>query len=119
MSGKRIAGTCFFKIDSDQLSLTGGIETPLNTSVKESITGLDGSNDYKETFRAPFIKGTFKVPKDFPLDKLSRDDMTITAELANGWVYVLKNAWVEGEVNHNAEEGTAEIQFSGAEGFHQ
>lgn len=119
MSGKRIGGTCFFKIDGNQLSLTGGIEVPLKKTVKESVTGLDGSNDYTEKFRAPFIKGTFKVPKDFPLDDLDRDDMTITAELANGWVYVLKNAWVEGEADHNAEEGTAELQFSGAEGFHQ
>ncbi|EPB0882790.1 phage tail protein, partial [Yersinia enterocolitica] len=30
----RIGGTCFFKIDGQQLSLTGGIEVPMNTAVK-------------------------------------------------------------------------------------
>ncbi|ELI8163735.1 phage tail tube protein, partial [Yersinia enterocolitica] len=62
----RIGGTCFFKIDGQQLSLTGGIEVPMNTAVKDDVIGLDGSVDYKETHRAPYIKGTFKVPKDYP-----------------------------------------------------
>lgn len=116
----RIAGTCFVKVDGDQLSLTGGIEVPMNLRVKESIVDLGGGVDFKETHRAPFVKGTYKVPKDFPLKKLEEGtDMTVTAELANGNVYVLKNAWLEGEANHNAEEGTAELQFNGKEGFYQ
>ncbi|OTQ72060.1 phage tail tube protein [Gilliamella sp. N-G2] len=120
MTQRRIAGTTYIKVDSTQLSLTGGIEVPMNTNVKESVIGLDNSVHYKETFRAPYIKGTFKVPNDFPIDKLvSSDSMTVTAELANGKVYVLSNAWVSGEVNHNAEEGTAEIEFHGEEGFYQ
>jgi hypothetical protein len=27
----KIAGTCYFKIDGQQLSMTGGIEVPMNT----------------------------------------------------------------------------------------
>lgn len=120
MSNRRVGGTSFVKVDSEQLSLTGGIEVPMNTNVKESIIGLDGSVHYKETYRAPYIKGTYKIPADFPIDKItSSDSMTVTTELANGKVYVLSNAWVEGEVNHNAEEGTAEIEFHGEEGFYQ
>ncbi|MGL5344876.1 MAG: phage tail tube protein [Plesiomonas sp.] len=119
-SQKRIAGTCYVKVDGGQLSLTGGIEVPANLSVKESIVGLDSSVHYKETFRAPYIKGTYKVDGKFPFRQLEKnDDMTVTAELANGMVYVLKSAWVEGEINHNAEEGTAEIQFNGEDGFYQ
>ncbi|EIM1708951.1 phage tail tube protein [Aeromonas hydrophila] len=116
----RIAGTCYFKVDGEQLSVTGGMEIPLNTNVKESIVGLDGGVDYKETHRSPYIKASFKIPKGFPLKKITTsDDMTITAELANGQVYVLKSAWLEGEANHNPEDGTADMQFNGKEGFHQ
>ena len=86
----RIAGTCYFKIDGQQLSMTGGIEVPMNTKVNDDVIGLDGSVDRKETHRAPYIKGTFKVPKDFPVNKITTSDqMTITAELANSQVYVL------------------------------
>ena len=110
----RIAGTCYFKIDGQQLSLTGGIEVPMNTVVNDDIIGMEGSVDRKETHRAPYVKGTFKVPKDFPVNKITTSDqMTITAELANGQVYVLSSAWLHGEANHNAEEGTAELEFHG------
>lgn len=39
----RIGGTCYFKIDGQQLSLTGGIEVPMNRTVNDDIIGLDGS----------------------------------------------------------------------------
>lgn len=116
----RIAGTTFFKLDSEQLSLTGGIEVPLNTKIRDDVIGLDGSVDYKETFKAPYIKGTFKVPKGFPIDKITTsENMTATAELANGLVYVLRQAWLSGEAAFNAEEGTADLEFHGQSGFFQ
>lgn len=116
----RIAGTCYFKVDGLQLSLTGGIEVPMNTTLNDDVIGLDGSVDRKETHRAPYVKGTFKVPKDFPISKItSSDSMTITTELANGMVYVLSNSWLHGEANHNPEEGTVDAEFHGTEGDYQ
>ncbi|MCX9071845.1 phage tail tube protein [Citrobacter portucalensis] len=116
----RIAGTCYIKVDGLQLSATGGIEVPMNTKVKDDVIGLAGDVDYKETHRAPYTKATLKVPKDFPVDKLTQSDqMTITSELANGQVYVLSSAWVHGELNHNAEEGTVDAEFHGEEGGYQ
>lgn len=116
----RIAGTCYIKVDGLQLSATGGIEVPMNTKVKDDVIGLAGDVDYKETHRAPYTKATLKVPKDFPVDKLTQSDqMTITSELANGQVYVLSSAWVHGELNHNAEEGTVDAEFHGEEGDYQ
>ncbi|ELD3428696.1 phage tail tube protein [Enterobacter hormaechei] len=116
----RIAGTTYFKLDGEQLSLTGGIEVPLNTAIRDDVIGLDGSIDSKETFRAPYIKATFKVPKDFPIDKITTaENMTATSELANGMVYVLREAWLSGEASFNAEEGTADLEFHGKTGFFQ
>lgn len=116
----KIAGTCYIKVDGLQISATGGIEVPMNMKVKESIVDLSGGVDYKETSRAPYTKLTAKVPKGFPRDKITESEsMTITSEFANGDVYVLSNAFVEGELNHNPEDGTVEIQFTGEEGFYQ
>lgn len=116
----KIAGTAYVKVDGQQLSLTGGIEVPMNTKVRDDVIGLAGDVDYKETHRAPYVKGTFKVPKAFPVTKLmDSDQMTITAELANGMVYVLSEAFQFGEANHNAEEGTVDLEFHGSEGFYQ
>ena len=33
----RIGGTCYFKIDGQQLSLTGGIEVPMNKTVNDDV----------------------------------------------------------------------------------
>lgn len=116
----RIAGTTYFKLDSNQLSLTGGIEVPMNTTVNDDVIGLDGSVDRKETHRAPYIKGTFKVPSGFPIDTIINSTaMTATAELANGMVYVLREAWLSGEADFNAEEGTVDLEFHGQSGFFQ
>ncbi|MCX2957531.1 phage tail tube protein [Serratia symbiotica] len=121
MTGKRrIGGTCYFKVDGQQLSLNGSVEVPMNTVIREDLVGIDGSVHYKETHRAPYIKAEFKVERSFPIEKLTTaDEMTITAELANGMVYVLSAAWLSGEYSHNADEGTVEMEFHGNEGFYQ
>ncbi|HFG9316987.1 TPA: phage tail tube protein, partial [Salmonella enterica subsp. enterica serovar Poona] len=71
----KIAGTTYFKIDGQQLSVTGGIEVPMNTKVRDDVIGLDGSVDYKETSRAPYTKVTAKVSKNFPVDKITSSDV--------------------------------------------
>lgn len=53
----RVAGTCYFKIDGQQLSLTGGIEVPMNKTVNDDIIGMAGDVDRKETHRAPYVTG--------------------------------------------------------------
>lgn len=106
-------------MDGQQLSLTGGIEVPMNTNVRDDIVGMAGMWITRRP-AVTYVKGTFKVPKNFPVDKITTSDqMTITAELANGMVYVLSAAWLHGEANHNAEEGTADLEFHGEEGGYQ
>ncbi|SPP32301.1 hypothetical protein ARAF_2342 [Arsenophonus endosymbiont of Aleurodicus floccissimus] len=102
MTGKRkIGDTCYFKVDGQQLSLNGSVEVPMNTVIREDLVGIDGSVYYKETHRAPYIKVEFKVKRSFPIKKLTTaDEMTITAELANGMVYVLSGGWLSGENLH-------------------
>lgn len=121
MTGKRkIGGVLYVKADGLQLSVNGTLELPINTVIREDIVGADGSVHYKETHKAPYIKAEFKVEKNFPIQKLtSADEMTITAELANGMVYVLSGAWLSGESTYNPLEGTVEVEFHGDEGFFQ
>lgn len=61
----RIGGTCYFKIDGQQLSLTGGIEVPMNRTVNDDIIGLDGSVDRKETHRLLMSKGPSRCRRIF------------------------------------------------------
>ncbi|QZP28750.1 phage tail tube protein [Pseudomonas mosselii] len=35
--GQKVAGTCFVKVDGDQLVITGGVECPLSDTKRETI----------------------------------------------------------------------------------
>lgn len=116
-SALRIAGTCYIKVDGAQLEVSGAVEVPLNTTVKETVLSTQGAVGYKETTRAPYVKLDAVFTKDFPIKAIREgENMTITAELANGQVYVLGKAWLEGESNVNVTDGTITLEFHGIDG---
>lgn len=114
---KAIAGACYIKVDGEQLSVNGSVSCLANTVTREAIMGSTGVAGFSETPVAPTISGTFNMTKAFPLEKItSATDMTITAELANGMVFTLSDAFVTGEVSFGASEGTVSITFTGTRG---
>lgn len=116
----RIAGICYIKADGIQLEVKGGIEIPLSQVARETVMGLAGNAGYKETAQRQYVKISAVFTRDFPIATLSQgSNMTVTAELANGKVYTLTNAYLEGETVSNGEEGTAELEFSGITGIWQ
>lgn len=118
--GKKVAGTCYIKVNGAQLEVKGGIEVPLTDNVRDTVMGLSGPAGFKESARAPFVKLTAIFRDDFPMD-LVRDstDMTVTAELANGKVYTLSGGYVVGEPSVKAEEGETDLEFQGNKGIWQ
>jgi len=116
----RVAGVCYIKADGMQLEVKGGVEIPFSPVNRETVMSLTGNAGFKEVAQRPFIKLTAVFTPDFPINTLSTNSgMTVTAELANGKVYTLTNAYLEGETVSNGEEGTAEIEFSGLTGIWQ
>ena len=119
--GKRVAGICYIKVDGTQLEVKGGVECPLTSTAKEAVMGLNGVAGYKETAKRPFVKVSAIFTADFPISTLANgSNMTVTVEMANGKVFTLAGAWLEGDGNDaNAEEGTIELEFSGLTGIWQ
>lgn len=116
----RIAGTCYFKVDGEQLELSGKVEVPLTSTTRTALPSHTGVAGYKEETRTPYIKATLFIPPGFPREKLdTTDDMTITTELANGDVYTLSGAFVVGDPSYDSEAGTAEYEFNGLKGTWQ
>lgn len=116
----KIAGTCYIKADGEQFEVSGGVEVPVMNVKREAVMGLAGVSGFKETANKPFIKLTANVLKEFPIKKLQDStDMTITAELANGTVYTLSGAFLEGEPSIKADEGTVDLEFAGLKGIWQ
>lgn len=117
----RVAGICYIKVDGSQLEVKGGIEVPIASTAKEVVMGLNGVAGYKETVQRQYIKLEAIFTKDFPFSLIANgNNMTVTAELANGRVYTIANAWLEGnDTSVNAEDGTISLEFSGPVGIWQ
>lgn len=116
----RVAGICYIKVDAEQLELKGSIECPLTNTQRETVMGSAGVAGFKETARAPFVKGTFIFTSGFPLEKLDEStDMTVTAELANGKVYTLSGAYLVGESTVKGDDGEVDLEFNGLKGIWQ
>lgn len=115
--GKRVAGTCFIKVDGDQLEVSGAVECPLMPVTREAVAGLNSAGYYSEKVLTPYVKLTAIFVDEFPVATLQENtDMTITAELANGKVYTLAGAFLVGEPSAKGDDGTIELEFNGREG---
>ncbi|NDV11675.1 phage tail tube protein [Crenobacter caeni] len=117
--GKKAAGTCYIKVDGDQLAVAGGVEVPLTAVEREAINTSAGVF-YSEKDLTPYVKLEAVIPKDFPREKITQsDDMTITVELANGSVYVLSGAFLINPAALKGDDGKAELEFNGEKGIWQ
>lgn len=115
--GKRVAGTVYFKVDGEQLEVSGGVEVPLGDKSRESVMGVNGTAGYKETARKPSVKLSAIFRDDFPIDKLTEGtDMTLTVEMPAGQVYTLSDAFMVGEPAAKADDGTVDLEFEGMRG---
>ena len=115
--GQRIAGIAYLKADGKQLEIKGGIEIPVSPVSRETVMSLTGNAGFKETANRQFIKITAVFTRDFPIQTIAQGtNMTVTAELANGKVFTLAGAYLEGDTTSNGEDGTIELEFSGTTG---
>lgn len=115
--GQRVAGICYIKVDGTQLTVMGDVECPLTPTKKERVAALASVAGYKETVKEPFVKVKAVYTPDFPRAQVAAGtNMTVTAELANGMVYTLAGAWLEGDSDAKGDTGEIDLEFSGTSG---
>jgi hypothetical protein len=118
--GRRVAGICYVKADGINLSIEGSVEAPASAVKRETKMSLTGAAGYDERAQRQYIKLSAINTPDFPRSTLAiMVNGTITAELANGFVYTLTGAWMEGEPTINGTDGTVDLEFSGTAGYWQ
>lgn len=115
---KRIAGTCYVKVDGEVLLLKGSMQVTGGDVTREAITANGRVVGYKEVPVVPQITGQFVVDENFPRDTLrDRDDLTIVAEFTNGSAYTLSNAHVADNLQIGGDDSDVTITFEGDEGL--
>jgi hypothetical protein len=113
-SPRRIAGVAFIYVDGRQYPLRGNLTVSIDTLTRTGVAGMDGVHGFTETPRVPFIEGDFSDLGGLSLLALqAMDDVTVTVELANGKVYVLRNAWTSTAREFKGAEGQATVRFEG------
>lgn len=113
---QRKGGIIFFKIDGVQLQAKGSFTYSLGKENRTAIVGADGVHGYKALPIAPFIEGEITDSADIDDDTIANvKDATVTLELANGKVIMLRNAWSVNPDGYSGqtEEGNIGVRFEG------
>jgi hypothetical protein len=116
---KPLGGTVYVKVDGEQLSVRGSVTSNIGQTVmREAVIGADQVHGYTETPILPFLQVELTERPEFPLSAINKvSDSTITAELADGRVLMLRNAWHEGEAERNPQAGSiGSVRFVGLSG---
>ena len=114
MACRRIAGVAYIFVDGAQYPLRGDLTVSTDTLEREGVAGMDGVHGFTETPRVPWIEGAISDLGGLSLMALqAMCDVTVTVELANGKVYVLRNAWTSTAREFNAADGQATVRFEG------
>jgi hypothetical protein len=110
-----IAGTAYLKVDGNQLALKGNLTVSGSSVERTGIAGQDQVHGYQELPRVPYIEADVStVPEQTTTEELElMTDVTVTADLVNGFTYVLRNAWVKGPIEINTHDGQYRIRFEG------
>lgn len=114
---QRRGGIIQLQVNGEIYDAKGNFTYNLGRPLREAIVGADGVHGFKETPQVAFIEGEITDRGTLELDKLvSMTGATVTLELANGKVIVVRDAWFAGEGTGNTEEGNIACRFEGKGG---
>lgn len=114
--GQPVAGTAFLKVNGSQYPLKGAFTVSPSPVERTGIAGQDRVHGFQELPRVPFIEGDISTLAGLSLEDIAAiTDATVTAELINGTVYSLREAWCKAAFEINTRDGQFRVRFEGIE----
>lgn len=114
---QRRGGIIQLQLNGELQDAKGSFTYNLGRPIREAIIGADGTHGYKETPQVSFVEGEITDRGTLDLEKLvTLSGATVTLELANGKIIVLRDAWFAGEGTGNTDEGNVAVRFEGRSG---
>lgn len=109
-----IAGTAYLKVNGAQYPLRGNLTVSPGAVERAMLAGQDYVHGYTENPRVQYIEGDVSTLPGLSVEEVNGIvDATITAELNNGTVYVLREACCTGAEVINARDGMFHVRFEG------
>jgi uncharacterized protein YlzI (FlbEa/FlbD family) len=110
----RFAGVAYWSVDGRQLAVRGNLEVMPSRFERTGIAGQDRVHGYSELPVVPYIAGDVSTLEGTAVESVDAvTDATITVEMANGSVYVLRNAWRAERSTVNTRDGQFHVRFEG------
>lgn len=110
----RVAGIIFVKVDGQQYDAKGAFTYNIGSPQREAVVGSDAVHGFTETPQVPFIEGEFTDRATLDLVALTTiENATVTLELGNGKVVVLRSAWYAGDGNVVTDQANITVRFEG------
>jgi Phage tail tube protein len=114
---RRVGGIITVQINGEIQKAKGNFTYNLGRPKREAVIGADAVHGFKEVPQTAFIEGEITDREDLDLDKLVKlENATVTAQLANGKTFVLRDAWFAGDGTGNTDEGNITVRFEGMSG---
>jgi hypothetical protein len=111
---QRFAGIAFVSVNGQQYALRGNLTVSPSPVERTMIAGQDGVHGYQELPRVPYIEGDFSAIPTLSLeDLILQTDVTVIAQCANRFEYVLHNATVKGGFEENTRDGQLRVRWEG------
>jgi Phage tail tube protein len=111
---QRIAGIAFLKVNGAIYPLKGNFTVSPSAVERAGISGQDFVHGFSEMPRVPFIEGDVSLVPELSTEAVEAiTNATVTAELANLKVYVLREAWCRSALELNTREGQTRVRFEG------
>ncbi len=110
----RIAGLLEVAVNGTVYQAKGNYTYNLGKNKRDGIVGADRVHGYKELPQLPYIEGEITDSSDLDVETLVLvDDATLTLKLANGKIFVLRDAWYAATGDIQTEEANIAVRFEG------
>lgn len=117
MSDRRVGGIIFLKVDGELFQAKGEFSYNINPVKRESVLGQDSIHGYSEVPKVIFIEGAVTDSDKLDLEGFQKIvDATVTLELANGKVIVLREAFYAADGDVTSSEGEIQVRFEAIAG---
>lgn len=117
MANRRVGGILFLKVNGELFQAKGEFTYNINPVKRESVVGQDTVHGFKEEPKVQFIEGAITDSDELDLEKFQLiRDATVTLELANGKIIVLREAFYAADGDVTSSEGEIQVRFEGIRG---
>jgi hypothetical protein len=111
---QRISGIAFLTVDGNQLALRGNFTVSPSAVERTMIAGQDSVHGYQELPRVPYIEGDISTTPDMQLETLDgMTDVSVVAQLANGFTYSLIGGTCKSGLEANTRDGQVRVRWEG------